>query len=116
MGACARVCGRAAYLSLLLLLAVSSVPSARPCGYSALSRSLGVTRCGLGRGGPDRHGYGPPLAQAALVKCLRGGGASHEEEGMLLDGEVEDDGSFHPVSSANALDAASVLVNWDEDK
>ena len=35
---------------------------------------------------------------------------------MLLDGEVEDDGSFHPVSSANALDAASVLVNWDEDK
>ncbi len=36
-----------------------------------------------------------------------------DEEGLREVDDDEDD-SFHPVDSANALDAASVLINWDD--
>lgn len=53
---------------------------------------------------------------------LRGGGdsraqginADREDDEGLREVDDDEDDSFHPVDSANALDAASVLVNWDD--
>ena len=54
---------------------------------------------------------------------LRGGELDSRAQGINADreddeglGQVDDDedDSFHPVDSANALDAASVLINWDD--
>ena len=64
----------------------------------------------------------PPFSCTCQLR-LRGGELDSRAQGINEDREddeglreVDDDedDSFHPVDSANALDAASVLINWDD--
>ena len=54
------------------------------------------------------------LRGGELDSRAQGINADREDDEGLREVDDDEDDSFHPVDSANALDAASVLINWDD--
>jgi hypothetical protein len=54
------------------------------------------------------------LRGGELDSRAQGINEDREDDEGLREVDDDEDDSFHPVDSANALDAASVLINWDD--